>query len=175
MPNNKELVNPIDPLLDYIALAIEEWKSENTPEFIEKKVKDLLDQNSDEIVMKLLGFDKDWGEWRIDCANGRDASSIAGQYMQRLHHEAIQNWLAQFTLPKLSPKSIKRIEEEAQQTYEYELGIKTREMARRMAESHANELIREFTASRQVENRLKLMALLEPKEAQDPNNQPQTN
>lgn len=175
MPSNKELVNPIDDLLDHIALAIERWKAENTPETIEKKVRQLLDKNSDEVVMKLLGFDNHWGKWEIDKTNGRNSATQAGQYMASLHQEAIQNWLSQFKLPELPPKVMKSIEQNARQNYEYALKTKACELARAAATTHATQLVTEFTSSRQVENRLKLMALLEPKEAQEPDNQPKTN
>lgn len=175
MPSNKELVNPIDDLLDHIALAIERWKAENTPETIEKKVRQLLDKNSDEVVMKLLGFDNHWGNWEIDKANGKNTATQAGQYMAALHQEAIKNWFSQVKLPALPSKVIKSIEQDARRAYEYELKNKASELARVAATTHATQLVTEFTSSRQVENRLKLMALLEPKEAQEPNNQPKTN
>ena len=49
-------IKPLDAILPLIAEAVSEWQADHSPEVIKAKIKKLLDTNSKEVVLKLLGF-----------------------------------------------------------------------------------------------------------------------
>jgi hypothetical protein len=83
-------VNPVDSLLTSIACAVEEWKAKNTKEVIKTTVTELLDKESKQLTLKLLGFEDRWGKWEVDHCNGRGGESAAGDYLRIAQKTAIQ-------------------------------------------------------------------------------------
>ena len=67
------LTSPLDKVIHEISTAMLEWSEEQTA-VIAKNVHKRLDQHRDEVLMKLMGFNKNsWGGgWEIDHCNGRN-------------------------------------------------------------------------------------------------------
>lgn len=157
-----DLVNPVDGVLEAIALAVAQWKEKNTEETIKKKVVDLLNKNSEEITLKLLGFNNRYGKWELDHCNGRSGTSAAGDYLTTMQQTAIQEWLQTVTMPKLSNAMKNRLSKDMQHDYEHTLHKVVREAVLRQAEVDAQALISKLTVSNQAENYLKVVKLLHP-------------
>ncbi len=100
-------INPLDELLPVIAQAVADWQAIHTPDAIKKRVTKLLDESREEIVFKLLGFDKSWeGKWKLDHCNARSGESAAGDYLRNVQADAIKEWLSTIPLPTISPKML---------------------------------------------------------------------
>ena len=97
-------INVIDDAIPIIAEAVAEWKIRNSEEVLKRRVHALLDESSNEVVMKLLGFKESWGKWELDHCNGRSGNSPAGEYLKNAQQGAIAEWLKTAALPKL-PRS----------------------------------------------------------------------
>jgi predicted AAA+ superfamily ATPase len=152
---------PVDSILPHIALAVAEWKAENTEEKIKKTVIDLLEKESKQIVLKLLGFSESWGKWEVDHCNGRGGQSAAGDYLTKVQQEAIQEWLKGAVMPTLDKATKASMQKSAQQEYSYNLTRLVREYAVSQAERDAQTVIKQLVASDQVGSYLKAMALIE--------------
>ena len=157
-----DLVNPVDGVLEAIALAVAQWKEENTEETIKKKVIDLLNKNSEEITLKLLGFNNRHGQWALDHCNGRSGNSAAGDYLTTIQQTAIQEWMQTVTMPKLSNAMKDKLSKDMRHDYEHTLHKVIREAVFRQAEVDAQALISKLTVSNQAENYLKVVKLLHP-------------
>ena len=152
--------NPIDYLLPVIAQAIEEWKESNTPQKLAVSVKSMLDKESKQITLKLMGFDSSYGGWTLDHCNGRAGNSLAGDYLYKFQAEAIKQWLSTVHMPVCTPDMQVALQKDAQRIYEQHLTRKVRELALQNADSDAKELIASVTKSNHVENHIKAMQLI---------------
>lgn len=94
--------NPFDGIIDTYVNAIEIWKKNNPPEKIEQAVQAMLDKESQQLTVKLLGFDNRWGKWEIDHCNGRAGESAAGDYLRKTQQQAIQDWFSKMKMPQMS-------------------------------------------------------------------------
>lgn len=153
---------PVDSILPHIAAAVAEWKAEHTGEKIKETVINLLNKESKQIVLKLLGFSESWGKWEVDHYNGRGGQSAAGDYLTKVQQEAIQEWLKCAVMPTLDKATKASMQKSAQQEYTYNLNRLVREYAISQAEFDAKAVIQQLVASDQVGNYLKVMALIEP-------------
>lgn len=157
----KTVVNPLDEALEHIAQAVEEWKATNTPEVLKRRVKALLDANSEKITLKLLGFKVDYkGAWDLDHYNGSSGNSSAGEYLQKHQSEAIQEWLKHLSLPKLSAKAHNEISKKLQSEYHSQLLSNTWTVARDAADRDAKHLVEMVASSNHIDNYLKLVAII---------------
>lgn len=155
-------VNPVDGLLAAIACAVEEWKGKNTAENIKKTVTDLLDSESKQLTLKLLGFDDRWGKWEVDHCNGRSGESAAGAYLRDIQKTAIQDWFEAVSMPTITPALKKQLGTQLQKTYEEQLAYSIRKAVVVQADADAQELVKQLTVSNQAENYLKVLTLLNP-------------
>lgn len=154
--------NPIDQVLPAIAQAVAEWQTKNTEEVIKATVKRKLDQASEEITLKLLGFNNSWGKWELDHCNGRAGESAAGDFIKKVQQEAIQEWLTSVMLPKVTPQLASKLKAEAQREYADTLLSKVRQLARNKADADASNLINKIIESKDVDKYIKTMKLLNP-------------
>lgn len=157
-----ELVNPVDGVLEAIATAVAQWKENNTEASIKKKVTDLLNKNSEELTMKLLGFNDRYNKWELDHCNGRSGNSAAGDYLRQVQQAAIQEWMKTATMPKLSDATVNRLKKEMQSDYEYQLLKSVRDAVSDQATADAKDIVAKLTVSNQAENYLKVVKLLHP-------------
>ncbi len=154
-------VNVIDSTIPIIANAVEEWKKKNTSALLTKRVTDLLNNNSETIVMKLLGFNVSYGEkWELDHCNGRSGNSAAGDYLREVQSNAIKEWLSKVQLPTLSDVAQKKLTAEMKYDYEHALKIAFSKLIIAKAEADAVLLMNELTESKQLDNYLAAMKLV---------------
>lgn len=155
-------INPVDGVLEVIALAVEEWKLQNTPEHIKEQVTDLLNQNREQVTLNLLGLEKGWGKWTVDHCNGRNGNSAAGDYLRKVQQEAIEEWFTSMCMPVLSSKTKASIQKSMQEDYEHMFKQQLRRKISEMAERDATALVEKLSVSNQAENYLKVVKLLHP-------------
>ncbi len=158
---------PIDELLPIIAEAVNAWKKENSAERIKKRTKDLLEKNSQEITLKLLGFDTHWGRWEIDHCNGRSGNSAAGDFLRKTQAEAINEWLSSLSLTELSTTQLAEIKKSALDEYSRCIHKYVFEGVREKAKTVAQELIDAITQSNHIESYEKTLKLLMNQEITD--------
>lgn len=88
--------------------AARQWKDDiEANGGIEREVKRRLDARTNEVVGKLLGFDSQWGEWRVDHCNGRAGESAVGNWLREKAGKAVSEWLSEQAgnLPTLPAKA----------------------------------------------------------------------
>lgn len=155
--------NPIDKLIPLIATTTNTWLEEALSK-IESQVIQKLDRSRDEIVMKLLGFNKDsWGgNWSLDHCNGRAGESAAGTFLRNKHAEAITEWLSNFEAPVLSAKDKKDLEKRFKDAYLRECESSIYSMAKSKADRDMRDLLDNLAPSKQIENYLKTVSLIDP-------------
>lgn len=155
--------NPAHIVLEIVQQTIAEWKEKNPPEQIKKKTEKLLNNNSEEIVFKLLGFEKDdWGrkKFRIDHCNGRSGESAAGDYIRKHQMETIQAWLAQAPMPTLTPELKKEITSEAQYRYRQKFKEAFYSLVEAQANKEAEKAFEEISALLALDKHDKTIALI---------------
>jgi hypothetical protein len=110
-----------------------------------------------------LGFKHDYfeGRWEIDNCNGRKGESAAGDHLRKHSSEAIKAWLDQVALPELTPKLKKELKKSYESEYKWRLEEAIRRMVQEKAEKDAKALVESLTQSTQINNHLKMMALLD--------------
>lgn len=133
----------------WAGVAQEKWIRENTPEQIEKRVYEILDKRTEEVVAKLLGFSPRWGEWEIDHCNGRAGQSEAGNYLACAAKGAVVTWLEQqadsINNLKLPPTALKAIKKEALINARREFRSELEALVMVKMKEYAEEVIDEFT------------------------------
>ena len=121
--------------------AIDEWIRVNVLEedAFKQRIKRELDKNQAQILMKLLGFNTNYGNtWELDHCNGRAGQSAAGDFIKSKMGEEVNKWLAEQTgkLPELPQDAITSLHKQ----YLEEVHYKLRDHIRHAAEEKANEL-----------------------------------
>lgn len=159
-----EPINPLDTVLPYIASAVGKWKQENTEERIKATVTNLLNKESEEIMLKLLGFDNRYGKWELDRCNGRAGESAAGDYLRKNQQEAIQEFLKTVAMPALNAALKKNLVKSLADNYQDVLQRELRDLTYAKAKRDAADLIEAVVGSKQIDNYLKVMQLINPKE-----------
>ena len=153
---------PVDQVMPHIYAAANRWVAENTPEKIEKTVRERLDKHSQEITLKLLGFDKDWAgyDWKLDHCNGRNGNSTAGEYLKEQQATVIKEWLANLKLPKLPSKLTQVFLKELQSEYDYTYQQEIRKLVHSKATKDAVKVIAALTTSTLCDKYLQAEKLL---------------
>ena len=159
-----EPINPLDSLLPYIASAIQEWKQKNTEESIKDTVTGLLNKESKQMVLKLLGFTEHWGKWEVDSCNGRSGESAAGDFLRKSQQSAIEDFLKTVPMPVLTKREEAEILKSVKQDYVYQLQRSVRDLVQTKADDDAKELVAELVGSKQLDNYLKVMQLINMKD-----------
>ena len=155
--------NPLDALIPMIAVTVEKWREEHTPEKVTRKVESLLEDKADEIVAKLLGFNDRWGKWEVDHCNGRGGESAAGDYLRRVHQQAIEEWFNTLLIPKM-PKTLSvKLRESLQRDFDRVMQQRMHELVRDYADKEAERLFEELKVSSMLDNYLKTLQLIKEK------------
>ncbi len=159
---SEQLTRPVDAVIPIILQAVAEWKLKNTNEALKQRVIKLLDKNSEEITLKLLGFNKDaWdGKWALDHCNGRSGESAAGDFLRKTQAEAITQWLSQVPMPTLNQTLTKQLQAEAKSSYVSAFRRALINKVEQQAEKDAAHFIQEFTKSQQIGSYVQMMQLL---------------
>lgn len=155
-PTSTELITVIDT-------AIDKWMQDNSPEKISKEVKSKLDKYKDEITLKLLGFDKSYGEkaWKLDHCNGRAGNSAAGDYLRATQAVAIEEWLSTLTLPVLTPSQEESLLRDSQNNYYTAMRKAVLSKLTKKVEEDSTALINSMLPTLDVESFLKAKNLIQ--------------
>ncbi len=141
----EEIIPSLNPMEEYISMIniyVNQWKAKQTPEQIRDMVFNDMDKKKKEILLKLMGFDKDWhNEFKLDHCNGRSGNSIAGDYLQRIQKESIEAWLDQCEIPKLTKKELDEITKSLRAEYVHRIKMKLRDLVFAQAEKDAKTLL----------------------------------
>ena len=155
---------PLDTVLPTILSAANEWQKEHSPEKLKSKVKTMLDAHAEEITMKLLGFSDSWGRWEVDHCNGRSGNSAAGDYLRQHQQAAIQEWMENLCLPKLTPTLKKSLQAEMQKAFTSELSYKLHKAVSNKLDELVQKVLEDLASSDDLEGYLKAIQLITPKE-----------
>lgn len=115
------------------------WKKENLrQDKIAKYVRETLNKNRDQILLKLLGFDNRWsdGKWELDHCNGRSGDSIAGDILRQHVAQAVECWIKEQAFHDL-PKMADSLKKELQNEFEHEFHKEALKILRQMASQYA--------------------------------------
>lgn len=135
----------------------------NPPEQIKKDTLKLLNKNAEEIVLKLLGFDKDdWGrnKFKLDHCNGRSGESAAGDYIRKHQQAVINEWLSQVPMPQLPQHLIKEMTAEAEYKFKWQFKEAFLERVEAHAKECADKAFEEISASLALDKYNKTLNLL---------------
>lgn len=153
-------INVVDQLLPLIAEAVEDWRKNNSTANLKERVKKLLDNNSQEVTLKLLGFKNNWGRWELDHCNGRSGESAAGDFIRNTQSEAVNEWLATVCLPELDAKTKAKFKKEANTLYRECILRGLRKTVEQRAQEDLDKLLKVLTTSEQIDNYIKTMELI---------------
>ena len=159
---SKELTQlPIDEILVHITTALEEWRQKQTPEVIKEQVFKKLDRGTEDILLKILGFNRRYGDkWEIDHCNGRQGNTAAGDYLRTCQDQAIKAWFEQIQMPAMTPVLKKRLEAAYKKEYEWRIMRSLEEAVQGRARKDAEELVDTLASSNNINNYLKTLKLL---------------
>lgn len=158
---SEQLTRPVDAVIPVILQAVAAWRLKNSDEALKAKVTQMLDKNSEEITLKLLGFDKSWDKWSLDHCNGRAGESAAGDYLRKTQAAAITQWLSQVPMPTLSQTLTKQLQTEAKSNYVKAFRRELMNKVEQQAEKDAAHFMLEYTKSQQIGSYVQMLKLLE--------------
>lgn len=157
--------NPLDSRIPVIAQAVEEWKQQNTEEALADKTKRLLDTHSEQVVMKLLGFNKDrWHDsnWMLDHCNGRAGNSTAGVFLEKVQAETIKEWLSTAVMPKLSKPVLVKLHKNLLGEFEHCYTKALRELVHSEANKAAKAFFDQLVSQNAINKHMQAMELISP-------------
>ena len=139
-----DVVSPVDKVLNDIAKAMEIWAVEQRAT-IGQKVTQRLDKHRDDILMTLMGFEKDsWASnvWKIDHCNGRAGESAISDFLKTSQAAVVEEWMSQIKLPTMTAAFKARMTEQLQAEYEREIGNKVWQIAKNRANEDLEALLK---------------------------------
>lgn len=156
--------DPMKEIIPLIEKAIDEWHTRNQPQDIVEKIHKKLDKSRDEVLLKIMGFNKDsWnGAWALDHCNNRSGNSIAGDYLRSVQQDAINDWLSKVALPKLSKTDNERMAASFRAEYQRHLKRAVESYAQKKADEHARQLVDALVPTPAIDQYLQLKALITP-------------
>ena len=156
--------DPIKELIPLIENAINGWHNKNQPQDIVEYIHKKLDKSRDEVLLKIMGFNKDsWnGAWTLDHCNNRSGNSIAGDYLKSVQQDAINDWLSKVALPKLSKTDSDRIAASFKSEYLIRLKRAVLAYAEKKANEHARQLVDALAPTPPIDQYLQLKTLITP-------------
>lgn len=157
--------NPLDSRIPVIAQAVEEWKQQNTEKALADKTKRLLDTHSEQVVLKLLGFNKDrWHDstWDLDHCNGRAGNSPAGDYLKQAQAETIKEWLSTTALPKLSKPVLAKLHKNLLSEFEDCYARSLRGLVHSEANKAAKAFFDKLVSESAINKHMQAMELISP-------------
>lgn len=155
MSRKKETVETIK---DKIEKAID---GHLTPEYIERRVHEIISKNTNDVILKLLGFDSRWhsdGKYEVDHCNGRQGNSFIGDYIRQQANEKLKAWIDKTNISEVVlPKSaIQDMEKEFVAIYTRKLretlANRAITLAQETAEEYLKDLISEIPSINDVIN-----------------------
>lgn len=157
------LTSPLDKVIHEISTAMLEWSEEQTA-VIAKNVHKRLDQHRDEVLMKLMGFNKNsWGGgWEIDHCNGRNGNSVISDFLKESQAAAVKDWVSQIQMPAMTVAFKNKIAKEMQRHYEREIETSAYSVAKQKATDDLNAFLASVLSPTLVDKHLQMQALLTP-------------
>lgn len=118
-----------------------------TPEYIERRVHEIISKNTNDVILKLLGFDSTWhggGKYEVDHCNGRSGESFVGDYIRKTCQDKLKEWTGKIDLVSIElPKSaLDSLRKEFIQRYEYILRNALLKQAEALATKAAEDYLR---------------------------------
>lgn len=132
-----------------------------TPEYIEKRVHDIINKNVNDVILKLLGFNNRWmsnDAYEIDHCNGRSGESFIGTYIKKQASEKLKQWADSVNISevKLPKSAVQDMEKEFVAIYTRELretlANRAITLAQETAEEYLKDLISEIPSINDVIN-----------------------
>ena len=162
----EDLNNPFQVVLESIVLALNQWHAIHTPEEIKRDLFARMDKAQQEILLKLLGFNKDSGDggWKLDHCNGRSGESAAGYYLRKQQAENVKAWLDQVELPKIPKKAVDTLVSEYQNIFNREISRQLEILAKNAASEYMDTLLKSLTETSATDQYNKVLELLKPKQ-----------
>ena len=150
-------------MIQLIDTAIDNWLAVNTPDVLTKSINKKLDEHKDEITLKLLGFDKNYGDrnWKLDHCNGRSGNSPAGEYLRDTQSVIVRQWLDSVPLPELSTTQLKKLSSDFNEVYLRALKKSLTTLVETKAKEDSHKLLKEIISTDNIENYLKTKALIQ--------------
>lgn len=150
-------------IIQLVDTAIDNWLAVNTPDQITKSVHSQLNKFKDEITLKLLGFDKSYGDrtWKLDHCNGRAGNSPAGDYLRDTQSTIIKQWLDKVPLPELSPSQLDKLSLDFTDVYLRALRKSLITLVEAKAKEDSQRLLDEIINTDSIENYLKTKELIQ--------------
>lgn len=150
-------------MIQLIDTAIDNWLAVNTPDVIEKSINKKLDEHKDEITLKLLGFDKNYGDrnWKLDHCNGRSGNSPAGEYLRDTQSVIVRQWLDKVPIPELTTTQLKKLSSDFNEVYLRALKKSLTTLVETKAKEDSHKLLKEIISTDNIENYLKTKALIQ--------------
>lgn len=147
-----------------IDTAIDKWLALNTPEEITRTINSKLDDYKEEITLKLLGFDKNYGDrvWSLDHCNGRSGNSPAGKYLVETQSVVVKQWLDQVALPELSPNQLIKLSSDFSEMYMRALRKSLTTLVETKAKEDSQLLLNEIINTESIDNYIKAKELIQP-------------
>jgi len=142
--------------------VITNWE-EDTLENIDKDLPRILNKHKDEIVRKLLGFNKDsWGKWELDHCNGRNGNSPIGERLANKQREIINTWLDNIDISPALLKMEEVVKKELASITYYNFTKRLREKVEKALDKRMEELANEIItkALADIDGQLKLKEFL---------------
>ena len=93
---SEEIQNGMITIVKAIKDTEKQWLQDNNESAIRKMVREKLDKQKTQLLLKYLGFDKDsWKRdvWKIDHCNGRSGNSHVGKTVNQIMQEECDEWL----------------------------------------------------------------------------------
>ncbi|MPS58852.1 MAG: hypothetical protein E2594_17040 [Pseudomonas sp.] len=162
--------NPIDSMLPIIVEAVQSWRGENMASSLTQQVHSTLDKEAKQIVLKLLGFDKDYSGYKLDHCNGRSGNSTAGDYIAKVQSDAVRDWLASVAMPELTDEERETIKASVRREYVSRFRRELLQLSSAKAVADAKGLVNKISESLTIDSYIKLRDLISSKE--ESNEQP---
>lgn len=153
---------PIDNILETIKKSTDDWLNKHTEEHIENRVEKILDENLEKTLLLLMGFEKDtWGAgWKVNNCNGKNESSIAGQFLRNVCGHKVTEWLGKVSFTPATKAMEQAVKREYKDVFKRELIYKAREQAGEDAQKFLDNTLIEFTKHHRLEAEQKMHKLL---------------
>lgn len=167
---NTKIIIPLTPeklmeeVLPVINAAVETWRIKNTDAVITARVNKVLDDHSNAITMKLMGFNSSWGkDWELDHCNGRAGESAAGDFIRQTQSAAIKAWLtlAIQDMPPMATKVKARFQKDVQNEYDTLLRKAAYDYASKKADEDMTAIFASLASSSLFNKYIKTKKLLE--------------
>lgn len=156
-------VNPVDQIIAEMATAMHQWQQDRLKD-IKQQVYLRLDAHRDEVLRKLMGFNRSHdGRWEIDHCNGRGGESAISDWLKTSQKAAIDEWLKATELPQMTAKFKADTEKSLRSSYEGEIRTLSYSMGRAKAQKDMKDLMDKVFTTTLVDRHLQMQDLLTPK------------